>query len=62
MVENNDTSRRIRRYFIALEKRQAAALAIPTAPSMTLRRWLISFDHLGRELATPIGIDESLVK
>ncbi|EXI85604.1 MAG: Phage anti-repressor protein [Candidatus Accumulibacter regalis] len=62
MVENNDTGRRIRRYFIALEKRQAAALAIPATPSMNLRRWLISFDHLGREHATPIGMDESIVK
>jgi hypothetical protein len=34
----------------------------PAAPSMTLRRWLISFDQLGREYATPIGMDESIVK
>jgi len=27
-----------------------------------LGRWLISFDHLGREHATPIGMDESIVK
>ncbi|WP_291994390.1 hypothetical protein [Candidatus Accumulibacter sp. ACC003] len=62
MVENNDTGRRIRRYFIALEKRQTAALAISAVPSTTLRRGLISFDHLGREQATPIGMDESIVK
>jgi len=51
-----------RRWVLDILDRETAALTIPAAPSMTLRRWLISFDHLGREHATPIGMDESIVK
>lgn len=51
-----------RRWVLDILDRETTALPATAAPSMTLRRWLISFDHLGRERATPIGMDESIVK
>ena len=42
--------------------RYEAATAAPPAPSLLNRRWLITFDHDGRERVTPIDPERFLLK
>ncbi|PUA41464.1 hypothetical protein C5U62_32035 [Pseudomonas protegens] len=59
MVERNEKGRQARRYFIDMERKALEAAGQPALdlPPLALQRWLISFDHTGKQSITPVPID-----
>ncbi|HNG88224.1 MAG TPA: antA/AntB antirepressor family protein [Accumulibacter sp.] len=66
IVENNEVGRRIRRYFIALEKKQGTTLPLQApqtiAPTFACRRWLLVVDPHGGEMARCLDPEHFLTK
>lgn len=67
MIENNEQGRKVRRYFIACEKKQSAALSLQArlaapVPTFANRRWMIVVAPDGSETARPLDPEHFLSK